>query len=62
MILLMIHTLRHVQRTVKETAVKLARRVHLVLRRVLPDRRSGIRRVACRKVIDAFTEYYHQFD
>jgi len=54
----MIHTLRHVQRTVKETAVKLARRVHLVLRRVLPDRR----RVACRKVIDAFTEYYHQFD
>ena len=41
-----IRTLRYMQRTVKETAMKLTRDVWLVLRRVLPDRRSRIRMVA----------------
>lgn len=59
----LIHTFSgHVQRTVKEAAMKLTRVVRHVLRRVQPDRRSTIRRFACRNITESINSGLVQVD
>lgn len=50
------------QRTVKEAAMKLTRVVRHVLRRVQPDRRRTIGKVACRNITESINSGLVQLD